>query len=129
MAQMASDLAVTLPEDRPGMLARAVQAVSGAGINLEGHAEMEGVDLSQLFHGREPPRRPFAYGGYANSHYLRNDRWTYFADNRMRSPSLFDRRRDRAELHNVAKRHPDIVRELHEKVVEEAGGRLPFYPK
>jgi hypothetical protein len=43
MAQMASDLAVTLPEDRPGMLARAVQAVSGAGINLEGHAEMEGV--------------------------------------------------------------------------------------
>jgi hypothetical protein len=43
MAQMASDLAVTLPEDRPGMLARAVQAVSSAGINLEGHAEMEGV--------------------------------------------------------------------------------------
>ena len=43
MAQMASDLAVTLPEDRPGMLARAVQAVSSAGVNLEGHAEMEGV--------------------------------------------------------------------------------------
>ena len=43
MAQMASDLAVTLPEDRPGMLARAIQAVSSAGINLEGHAEMEGV--------------------------------------------------------------------------------------
>ena len=91
--------------------------------------EMEGVDLSQLFHGREPPKRPFAYGGYANSHYLRNDRWTYFADNRMRNPSLFDRRRDRAELQNVAKRHPDVVRELHARVVEEAGGRLPFYPK
>jgi hypothetical protein len=43
MAQMASDLAVTLPEDRPGMLSRAIQAVSSAGINLEGHAEMEGV--------------------------------------------------------------------------------------
>ena len=43
MAQMATDLAVTLPEDRPGMLARAVHAVSSAGINLEGHAEMEGV--------------------------------------------------------------------------------------
>jgi len=43
MAQMASDLAVTLPEDRPGMLARAIHAVSSAGINLEGHAEMEGV--------------------------------------------------------------------------------------
>ena len=43
MAHIATDLAVTLPEDRPGMLARAVNAVSHAGLNLEGHAEMEGV--------------------------------------------------------------------------------------
>jgi hypothetical protein len=43
MAHLASDLAVTLPEDRPGMLSKALNAVSGAGINLEGHAEMEGV--------------------------------------------------------------------------------------
>jgi len=43
MAHVATDLAVTLPEDRPGMLAKAVNAVSAAGINLEGHAEMEGV--------------------------------------------------------------------------------------
>jgi hypothetical protein len=42
-AHLATDLAVTLPEDRPGMLARAINAVSIAGINLEGHAEMEGV--------------------------------------------------------------------------------------
>ena len=43
MAHIATDLAVTLPEDRPGMLSKAVTAVSAAGINLEGHAEMEGV--------------------------------------------------------------------------------------
>ena len=43
MTHLASDIAVTLPEDRPGMLSRAVTAVSGAGINLEGHAEMDGV--------------------------------------------------------------------------------------
>ena len=43
MAHVATDLAVTLPEDRPGMLAKAVNALSTAGINLEGHAEMEGV--------------------------------------------------------------------------------------
>ena len=40
---LATDLAVTLPEDRPGMLSKAVTAVSAAGINLEGHAEMDGV--------------------------------------------------------------------------------------
>jgi hypothetical protein len=43
MAHLATDLAVTLPEDRPGMLSKAVTAVGAAGINLEGHAEMEGV--------------------------------------------------------------------------------------
>lgn len=43
MARVATDLAVTLPEDRPGMLSKAVTAVGAAGINLEGHAEMEGV--------------------------------------------------------------------------------------
>jgi len=39
----AIDLAVTLVEDRPGMLAKAVQALGAVGINLEGHAEMSGV--------------------------------------------------------------------------------------
>ena len=43
MAHLATDLAVTLPEDRPGMLAKAIGALSGAGINLEGYAEIEGV--------------------------------------------------------------------------------------
>lgn len=43
MAHLATDLAVTLPEDRPGMLAKAIGAISGAGLNLEGYAEIEGV--------------------------------------------------------------------------------------
>jgi hypothetical protein len=43
MAHLANDLAVTLPEDRPGMLAKALGAVGAAGINLDGYAELEGV--------------------------------------------------------------------------------------
>lgn len=43
MAHLATDLAVTLPEDRPGMLAKAIGAVGNAGINIDGYAEMEGV--------------------------------------------------------------------------------------
>jgi hypothetical protein len=39
----AADLAVTLPEDRPGMLAKAIGCVSGAGINIDGYTEMSGV--------------------------------------------------------------------------------------
>ena len=42
-AHLATDLAVTLPEDRPGMLARAIGAVGAAEINIDGYAEMNGV--------------------------------------------------------------------------------------
>ena len=43
MAHLATDLAVTLPEDRPGMLAKAIGAVGNAGINIDGYAEINGV--------------------------------------------------------------------------------------
>jgi len=40
---VAADLAVSLQEDRPGMLARAIGCVSAAGINIDGYPEMNGV--------------------------------------------------------------------------------------
>jgi len=43
VAHLAADLAVTLPEDRPGMLAKAIGCVSGAGINIDRYTEMNGV--------------------------------------------------------------------------------------
>jgi hypothetical protein len=43
MAHLDADLAVTLDEDRPGMLARAIGCVSGAGINIDGYAEIGGI--------------------------------------------------------------------------------------
>ena len=43
MAHLAADLAVTLEEDRPGMLSKAITCVSAAGINIDGYAEMNGV--------------------------------------------------------------------------------------
>ena len=43
MAHLDADLAGTLDEDRPGMLARAIGCVSGAGINIDGYAEIGGV--------------------------------------------------------------------------------------
>lgn len=43
MAHLDADLAVTLEEDRPGTLARALGCVSAAGINIDGYAELGGV--------------------------------------------------------------------------------------
>jgi arylsulfatase A-like enzyme len=90
---------------------------------------MQGINLSRLFHGIQPPRRDYLYGGYRNSHYLRSDRWTFFADNRMKRPRLYDRSKDPAELHDLARRYPEVARELHSIVVEHAEGRLPYYPE
>ena len=43
MAHLDADLAVTLEDDRPGTLARALTSVSAAGINIDGYAEIGGV--------------------------------------------------------------------------------------
>jgi hypothetical protein len=43
MAHLAADLAVTLEEDRPGTLAKAIGCVAAAGINIDGYTEMNGV--------------------------------------------------------------------------------------
>jgi len=40
---LAADLAVTLDNDRPGTLAKALGCVSAAGINIDGYSEMGGV--------------------------------------------------------------------------------------
>jgi arylsulfatase A-like enzyme len=88
---------------------------------------MEGVDLSRLFQGQRLPERPFAYGGYSNAHYLRSDRWALIASNRADNVRLFDLKRDPGEHRNVAAWHRPLARQLHRRVVEEAGGRLPYY--
>jgi arylsulfatase A-like enzyme len=88
---------------------------------------MTGNDLSAFLRGGKAPARPFAYGGYANSFYLRSDRWVLFGENRPAGLKLFDLERDRGENRNLARRRPQLARELHEQVVERAGGRLPYY--
>lgn len=43
MATLAKDLTVDLQEDRPGMLAKAAEAIASGGLDIDGFAELEGV--------------------------------------------------------------------------------------
>ena len=43
MIHLDADIAVTLRDDRPGTLAKALGCVSAAGINIDGYAEIGGV--------------------------------------------------------------------------------------
>jgi arylsulfatase A-like enzyme len=88
---------------------------------------IHGVDLSGFFDGNDPPERPFAYGGYANNHFLRTERWAYMSDNRLESPELYDLENDPGEIENVAATYPDVVAELSDAVRDRAGGALPYY--
>ena len=89
--------------------------------------EMNGADLSPLLRGRRAPERALAYGGYANWHYARSERWAFVSNNRGSGRRLYDLDRDERELHNAASRHPDLIEDFTRAVLRRAGGRPPVY--
>jgi arylsulfatase A-like enzyme len=99
--------------------------LSMAGVRTPAH--MDGQDLSPLFDGDQLPERPFAYGGYFNHFYVRDDHWSYVADNEGNNAQLYDLELDKAELDNVVEDNPDVREELHARLVEEIGGLPPYY--
>ena len=88
---------------------------------------MDGVDLSPLFRGKQPPERRMAYGGYANWCYARTGRWKLIAVNDGRTRRLFDLRRDPRETRNIAASNRGKADELYRAVVRRAGGKPPVY--
>jgi arylsulfatase A-like enzyme len=99
--------------------------LSMAGVRRPG--AMTGVDLSRPMRGRRLPERDYAWGGYSDSFFIRSERWMLWGFNKPGNFKLFDLRRDPGQFDNVAARHPDVVRALYGKVLDRAGGRLPWY--
>ena len=96
--------------------------------NVKRPEPMNGTSVAPLLAGRQPRTpRPMAYGGYANWHYARTERWAYVAANTGLGRRLYDAKRDPEEHHNIARTHPNVIDELEERVREQAGGRLPSY--
>jgi arylsulfatase A-like enzyme len=88
---------------------------------------MDGVDLSRLFEGRSPPDRPYSFGGYGNSYFVRTDRWAMYGPNSGSGFHLFDHDRDPGEARDVSGSHPRKAGELY-GVVRRRAGRLPTFP-
>lgn len=61
---MARDLSVRLAQDRPGELAKLIQALSQAGINIDGFAEVEGM-VHVLAQDTNAARAALRTAGYA----------------------------------------------------------------
>ena len=88
---------------------------------------MDGVDLSRLFDGRRPPERPYSFGGYGNSYFVRTDRWAMYGPNGGGDFHLYDHERDPGEGRDVSGSHPGKAGELY-RVVRRRAGRLPTFP-
>ncbi len=87
----------------------------------------DGVDLSRLFEGRQPPRRRYSYGGYGNSYFVRTDDWSMYGPNSGGGYHLFDHDKDPGEGRDVAGVHPGTASRLH-SVVRGRLGYLPTFP-
>jgi arylsulfatase A-like enzyme len=91
---------------------------------------MNGADLSPLLSGRAPRQkrghRTASYNTYVSAG---DDRWLLIAGNRREELRLYDRRHDRGEFRNVARRNPKQVRRLWNLILHEAGGHLPHFPE
>jgi arylsulfatase A-like enzyme len=88
---------------------------------------MTGADLSHVFRGGKLPERNYAWGGYSDSFYIRSRRWMLWGYNRPGHFRLFDLRRDPGMNNNLARSNPGMVGHLYGKVLDRAGGRLPWY--
>jgi arylsulfatase A-like enzyme len=88
---------------------------------------MDGVDLSRLFRGGQPPERDYAWGGYGNSYFVKTDRWSMFGANAGGDLHLYNRRRDFREYRNLAGSHRGKTRQLF-GVVRRRGRGLPTFP-
>jgi arylsulfatase A-like enzyme len=104
-------------------LAPTILAMTG----VPGPGSTDGEDLSPLLRDRRPPERRFAYGGYANWHYLRGERSAYVAANSGAVRRVYDLRSDPGESRDLARERPTLLDELGERVRERTGPRLPVY--
>jgi arylsulfatase A-like enzyme len=91
---------------------------------------MNGADLSPIFRGRAPRQKRTHRTTAYNTHVSASDgRWLLMGGGDRSDLRLFDRKRDRYERRDVARRYPKQVRRLWRLIERDAGGRLPRHPR
>jgi arylsulfatase A-like enzyme len=88
----------------------------------------DGADLSPLLAGEQPAvERPFAYGGYSNFSFVREERWKLIIRNDRSWMRLYDVEADPGELNDLAAGHPRVVERMWRELLGEIGSRPPRY--
>lgn len=91
---------------------------------------MDGVSLLPLLEGgrraRRMRRRDYVTGAYSSIVFARDRRWSYMSDNQNEDPRLYDTRRDRREVRDVADRSPGQVQKMYRGMVKRDNGGKPL---
>ncbi len=95
-------------------------------LGVEPAAPLDGVDLLELAAGRAAPREHIV-SGFNNYAWYRDNRYVYIGRNDATHPQLFDIQADSLQHQDLSKEEPALVKELHDRVLAEAGGPLPVY--
>lgn len=91
---------------------------------------MDGADLMPLTEGKQPKkRRDYVTGAYSSIVFARDRNWSYVADNQGGRPELYNLRRDRREVRNLAASNSSQARKMYNGMIKrDAGGPLPKFP-
>jgi len=89
---------------------------------------MDGEDLTAMFdRARHVSPRKYMTASFDDYVMAHDGRWLLTMRSDGADKQLFDTKRDRREIHDVARRHPDVVRRLIAALKRDAGGPLPHF--
>jgi arylsulfatase A-like enzyme len=91
--------------------------------------QMNGADLSPALEGKEPAQKRDHFTlGYDNYVWSRDERYLIHGLNDGTQMQLYDVKNDPDQRHDLAGKHPAIVRRMfNDYVLKDAGGPLPHY--
>ena len=101
-------------------------ALSFAGVDPP--EKVDGEDLLPLMTGQGGPKREYVTCGLRRYVWVRDERYVLISLTDMSYTRLFDLQNDPGNFTNIAPDHPEIVKEMYEKAVEDVGGPLPLFP-
>ncbi len=97
-------------------------------LGIEPPEQMDGANLSALLEGKEPAQRNHATTAFNNFVWVRNERYALICRSDGKEPKLYDLQIDPQQEKNIADQNPEIVKQLFELVLADAGGGpLPTY--
>lgn len=97
-------------------------------LGIEPPQPEDGVDLSVIFEGKDPPPRTHITTAFNNFVWVTDRRYALIYRNDGSEPKLYDIQSDPECERNIDDHHPELVKQLFDLVLKDASGEpIPTY--